>query len=253
MKKYEIEEVCEELEKFDKPKQHLEQHYTPPSLAVEIASYVLNNFPRKNERENVDCHLDLGIGTGILASAVSMTMETEYCLGVDIDIDALLVCRRNYKENLDEYFQLDLICCNVENLEKVIRNDFQFDICVMNPPFGTSTYQKKTNESGIDLKFLQMSMKFSDTIYSLHKSGNEEFLSRSCERQCQSDECVRIDVCGKVRFPIEKIGRRSSRYHGKNDDNDGDDVKRQKNMKNIEVDLIRLLRQRRRMKKKEIN
>ena len=63
--------------------------------------------------------------------------EFSYCLGVDIDENALEIFKRNL-EDFEDCHNINMLQCDVRQLLKLVQhNDHLFDTAIMNPPFGT--------------------------------------------------------------------------------------------------------------------
>ncbi|KAJ0070380.1 hypothetical protein NL108_007714, partial [Boleophthalmus pectinirostris] len=112
---------------------------------------------------------DLGCGCGVLSIGAAV-LEAGFCVGFDIDNDALETFRRNAEEF--EISNLDLVQCDLCSL-KMEAYSSKFDTVIMNPPFGTKHNQ------GIDMKFLKTALTLAkNTVYSLHKTSTREHIKK---------------------------------------------------------------------------
>ncbi|MEM4566402.1 MAG: METTL5 family protein [Archaeoglobaceae archaeon] len=156
--KKEIEIVLEKLEGFENPKLFLEQYVTPSNLAA----FIVTNAKLFGDLETV---VDLGCGTGILA--IASAILGAFAIGVDVDIEALRIARRNAKKLGVE---VEFVACDVKNF-KVKKKC----TVIMNPPFGI---QKRH----ADRAFLEKAFEIAEKIYTIHSAGSEEFVKRTAEK-----------------------------------------------------------------------
>jgi putative methylase len=158
-----------QLEKFDVS---LEQYPIDSNLASEILWNALQN---NDLSEKVV--VDFGCGNGILGvGALLLGAKLVYFL--DKDRDVLKICKENI-ESLD--FK------NFKLINKDILDfDIKVDTVVMNPPFGV---QKRK----ADKDFLEVAMKNSQVIYSVHKIESKNFINQ-----------LVVDYGFEVRNVIEK-------------------------------------------------
>lgn len=167
--------ALEKLEGFQNPKIWLEQYTTPPTLAAEI---VVN----AKLMGDLNFVVDLGCGTGILAIAASMLNAK--ALGVDIDIEALKIARKNaIKFNAN----VDFVACDVKTLAIKAKGL----TTIMNPPFGI----KKRHA---DKPFLIKAMEFSNVIYTMHSAGSERFVKALCNKK------FKITHLWKYKIPLKR-------------------------------------------------
>lgn len=155
----------QDLNGFSKPKIQLEQYETP----AHIASVMLYTIQTQFEGLEGKLVLDAGCGPGQLGLGAALLGA---CLvtAIDIDEDALDIFRDNVEEF--EITNVDTVQCDFLN-SSVYRWENYFDTVLMNPPFGTK------NNSGIDMKFLQMGLSVScDSVYSLHKSTTSSHIQK---------------------------------------------------------------------------
>lgn len=192
MKLKTLQSHLEDAEVFENPKILLEQYATTP----EIAAIMLHEIQTKFGDIDGCSVLDLGCGCGIL-SIGSVMLGASYVLGIDVDEEALEVCRRNLEEF--EIFNVDLlqqdivnICPNSEDISEKLLSK-KFDIVIMNPPFGT-----KKNK-GIDMEFVRTGLMMStNAVYSFHKSSTREHLKKKAQ-----DWGLTIDILGQFKFNVK--------------------------------------------------
>ena len=173
--------TLEKLEGFKNPKIKLEQYVTPPTLAAEI---VVN----AKLMGDLNFIVDLGCGTGILAIA-SCLLKAK-AIGVDIDMDALKIARRNAME-FGVSDRVDFIVCDVERFAINPRSNKNLT-AIMNPPFGIQRRHA-------DRPFLIKAMEISDVIYTMHSAGSEKFVERLCE-----EKGFKMTHLWKFKIPLKK-------------------------------------------------
>ena len=159
MKLKHLENNLQDFKVFSNPKIQLEQYPTTPHLAACLIFTAHNTFDDIQDKTIVD----LGVGCGILTGATCM-MGSGFNICVDIDEDALNVCRTNFN---DFEIGADLIHSNVKDIKNL-----KADTVIMNPPFGTKN-------PGIDYLFLKKAAEISNhAIYSMHKSSTRTFIEK---------------------------------------------------------------------------
>ena len=130
MKLKQLEGLLENLDVFEKPKVHLEQYPTTPH----IASHMLYTIDQTFDDIQGSSVADLGCGCGVLSIGAAI-LGCNYVAGFDIDFDALELAKRNLEDiGVDA---VELIQCDVRNIESVLARGDLFDTVIMNPPFGT--------------------------------------------------------------------------------------------------------------------
>uniref|UniRef100_A0A8R1EEZ4 Methyltransferase-like protein 5 n=1 Tax=Caenorhabditis japonica TaxID=281687 RepID=A0A8R1EEZ4_CAEJA len=78
--------------------------------------------------------VDIGCGCGMLMTSAAALYEPQKVVGVDVDEDALAVCKRNLRRaDVEEICELR----NVDVLDVGVPKNEEFDVAVINPPFGT--------------------------------------------------------------------------------------------------------------------
>lgn len=106
---------------------------------------------------------DLGSGCGALALGAAV-LEAGLVVGFEIDSDAI----ENFQRNLEfhELSNVDVVQCNVLDLDKSGKWEKKFDTVILNPPFGTK------HNAGMDVKFLKIAFLLAKkSVYSLHKTS----------------------------------------------------------------------------------
>ncbi|AGK62065.1 methyltransferase [Archaeoglobus sulfaticallidus PM70-1] len=155
-----LEIELEKVSGFEKPKIHLEQYVTPPSLA----SFIAINARLMGDLVDV---LDLGCGTGMISIACSLLSAR--VVGVDIDMSALKIAKKNAEKfGVD----IDLIRADIKSLW-LKKRDFT---TIMNPPFGIQRRHA-------DRYFILKAFELSEVIYSIHSAGSERFIRKVSEEK----------------------------------------------------------------------
>lgn len=130
MKLKQLEGLLQTLDVFEKPKVHLEQYPTTPH----IASHMLYTIDQTFDDIQGCTVADLGCGCGVLSIGAAI-LGCNYVVGFDIDSDALELAKKNLEEvGVDA---VELIQCDVSNIDSAIARGDLFDTVIMNPPFGT--------------------------------------------------------------------------------------------------------------------
>ncbi len=192
IKKKTLEIMLERLESHPKPSVSLEQYTTSVRVASTIlfmAGYVYQDVVDK-------IVADFGCGTGILAIGAAI-IGAKNVIAFEIDKLALKIARKNSKT------------LNVSNKINWILSDVEFipfkkvDTVLMNPPFGV-----RREGRGRDLLFLKKAMEYSNTVYSLHLSGNKEFIENFVrENDGEVTTIVPMDMEIPPSFPFHKKKR----------------------------------------------
>lgn len=192
MKLNKLEQYLQQVDAFESPKIKLEQYMTPPHIAACMLHTIQSSY---NDVEG-KMIADLGCGTGMLSIA-SLLLGADFCIGFDIDSDAL----STYNANMEEFeFTLyDLVSCNVSSIDEKFHK--KFDTVILNPPFGT-------NNKGIDIEFLKTAINLArNSVYSLHKtSTREHVLSKACRWNVKSKVIaeLRFDLPHSYKFHTKK-------------------------------------------------
>ena len=184
MKLKQLEIALQEVDGFSKPKVKLEQYSTTPHLAacmLHTAEYQFGDISGQFVA-------DLGCGCGILSIGSSLLHST-FCVGMDIDSDALTIFQQNCKEfELDTV--VDILHVDISNIESMFLK--KFDTVVMNPPFGTK-YNK-----GVDMDFLYVASKLAkNAVYSLHKSSTREHVIKKAK-----DFGIKANVVAELKYDL---------------------------------------------------
>jgi predicted RNA methylase len=173
----ELEIKLSKLKKIPKPKEKLEQYNTPERVAIETMFFIEEEIEQliKNPKIKV---LDACAGTGYLGLAFLLFLNNlNYQGEVDIyfiekDKDLIPVLKENVekiKKELDfklNYFTFNEDCLNF--------NEKNFDLILMNPPFGIKQKIK-------DIEFIKKMMtlkKDNGFLVSFHKAETIDFLKK---------------------------------------------------------------------------
>uniref|UniRef100_A0A3B4B5S7 Methyltransferase-like protein 5 n=1 Tax=Periophthalmus magnuspinnatus TaxID=409849 RepID=A0A3B4B5S7_9GOBI len=145
MKLKELESCLQQVDTFETPKVFLEQYPTSPHIAACMLYTIHSTF------DDIEGKLvaDLGCGCGVLSIGAAV-LEAGFCVGFDIDHDALEIFRRNAEEF--EISNLDLVQCDLCSLEMEAYSS-KFDTVIMNPPFGTKHNQELRYDLPASYKF----------------------------------------------------------------------------------------------------
>lgn len=164
IKKKDLISIIQNTESFNNPKIELEQYTIDATSAVDIIYFAGLEFDDITNNIVVD----LGAGTGRLSIA-SAFFSPYVILSIDLDWDALQVLKVNtISLNLQE--KIHPVCSDINNISLLKLNELgNVKITtIMNPPFGVK--KKKA-----DRLFLEKAFSFSDTVYSIHLSGDKTF------------------------------------------------------------------------------
>ena len=130
MKLKQLEGLLQNLNVFEKPKVDLEQYPTTPH----IASHMLYTIDQTFDDIQGSSVADLGCGCGVLSVGAAI-LGSDYVVGFDIDADALELAKQNLDESGVE--RVELVQCDIANIDSMIVRADLFDTVIMNPPFGT--------------------------------------------------------------------------------------------------------------------
>ncbi|KAL4229212.1 Methyltransferase-like protein 5 [Mactra antiquata] len=207
MKLKKLQEYLDDVDVFENPKVKLEQYPTTPHIAACMLHTI---HTRYNDIEDKTI-LDLGCGCGILCIGAVM-LGAKKVIGIDIDDDALEVCRHNIEEfemeNI-EVEQHDIQSLDTKVMERLKGN---IDSVIMNPPFGTKHNQ------GIDMTFVRKGLDIASvSVYTLHKTSTREYIEKKA-----ADWGVEMEVLAELKFNIDN----TLKFH-------------KKQSVDIEVDFIR--------------
>ncbi|KAG8432416.1 hypothetical protein GDO86_016895 [Hymenochirus boettgeri] len=203
MKLKELESCLQNVDVFESPKLLLEQYPTRPHIAA-CMLYTIHNTFNDIEGKVVG---DLGCGCGVLSIGAAM-LGAGFCLGFDIDEDALEIFKTNAEEF--ELANIDMLQCDICSLPtnclvKCV------DTVIMNPPFGTK-------HKGMDMIFLRTALQMArSSVYSLHKTSTREHIKKKA-----AEWKVKIEIIAELRYDLPA----SYKFH-------------KKKSVDIEVDFIR--------------
>lgn len=161
LSKKELEIILSAVRDFNKPKPELEQYATPSDIAAVL---LWTAFMDKNIKDKKVA--DLGCGTGIL-SVGSSILGAKSVIGYDVDKDALGISKENVAWINESKVELGEIKFEESDIKDV---KGEFDTVVMNPPFGVQ-------KEHADKAFLEKAFEIAKVIYSIHKSGSDQFLT----------------------------------------------------------------------------
>ncbi len=199
--KRDLERILSQIEANPLPEAYFEQYTIPSAVAAEVlylAAYVYDDIIDK-------IVLELGCGTARLAIGAVLLGAREV-FGVDIDRNAVKLAQKNAQINGVKE-KTHWIVADIGVIKGA------FDTILQNPPFGV---QRERADRPLITKSLQLS----GTIYSFHKSGdnNRDFIKRFIEEHG-----------GKITniFPVTMEIPRMFKFHTKK-------------KKSIKVDLYRI-------------
>ena len=130
MKLKQLEGFLQNLDVFEKPKLSLEQYPTTPHIAAHML-YTIDQTYDDIQGKSI---ADLGCGCGVLSIGAAI-LDSSYVVGFDIDEDALEIAKQNLEES--GMNTVELVQCDVADIDSVIARGNLFDTVIMNPPFGT--------------------------------------------------------------------------------------------------------------------
>ncbi|MFP4568095.1 MAG: METTL5 family protein [Candidatus Woesearchaeota archaeon] len=154
--------LLQKLKEFEKPKIKLEQYTTNADVAAEL----LWSLNLRGHIQNKTI-IDLGAGTGTLGIG-SLLLGAKKVIFLEKDEDAIKTLKENL-EQLEKEYELpkyEIISSDVTNAEG------EFDLAIMNPPFGTKI--KK-----IDTLFIDIATKLTKNILSIHKTITKEHIQKT--------------------------------------------------------------------------
>ncbi len=190
MKKKKLEIMLQRVRRFENPKAHLEQYFTPASIAADILFLAFSQGDIYGKSL-----ADLGSGTGIF-SIGACVLGAKKVYSVEIDPEAVKILEENLK---------DFGCENVE----IVGTDIKYftgsvDTVIQNPPFGSQNRHA-------DLPFLLKALEIGRVIYTLHNSETREFITRTVQ-----EVDGKITMTREYEFPIPHqfhFHREEIRFH----------------------------------------
>ncbi|KAJ8654703.1 hypothetical protein O0I10_009593 [Lichtheimia ornata] len=194
MKLKEFESILQDCAVFEKPKIQYEQYPTTAHLAARMI-YTADTVYDDIEDKAVG---DFGSGCGILSIA-SFIRGAGYCVGFDIDPDAIRIARENAEAFETE---IDFVWTDLGQ-ENALFDRFKgrLDTVIMNPPFGTKN-------KGIDMVFLKKAVEIANkAVYSLHKTSTREHIMKKAKEwgvQCEVVAEMKFDVPMMYKFHKKK-------------------------------------------------
>ena len=238
MKLKELEWFLQSLDDFPAPKVSLEQYATRPHIASHMLHVIDATFDDIRDKAVAD----LGCGTGML-SVGAAALGAGCVVGVDVDEDALEVCRQNLDENEIENY--DLVKMNVMDAFGYEENDEEDDEDSEDDDDNNSNnrndetdakdspndesikksplvrrYEKyfdtvimnppfgTKRNAGADLAFLRAGISLaSSAVYSLHKTSTRDHVLRKCKQwDCEAKvvATLRYDLPQTYKFHKNK-------------------------------------------------
>lgn len=163
--KRELAIFLSKLSVFEKPNVRLEQYPSDGQVAATLLWQAAINGDIENKHI-----LDFGCGTGILGIG-ALLLGAKKVTFVDIDPSVLKIIEKNFDLVHEEWEietenKWEFINTPVDQLSIDVDEDM---IVIMNPPFGTKLKHA-------DKKFLESAIRYSPTIYSMHKTSTKVFL-----------------------------------------------------------------------------
>ncbi|EGR27479.1 methyltransferase like 5, putative [Ichthyophthirius multifiliis] len=184
------------MDNFDqgeKDKWILEQHLTPPNIAAQCLTQILDI------EEDLETKIigDFGCGTGMLTAGM-IYIGARNVIGFEIDTKYAEISNNGLIEKFEDQSMFDIININLKQWNVKCKI---FDIVVMNPPFGTK-------DEGIDSLFLEKAFQSCNgNVYSMHKSSTRKFLMKKAEQYKYE-----FILLKQIKFPLPK---RFNKYHKK--------------------------------------
>ncbi|KAK3100719.1 hypothetical protein FSP39_024199 [Pinctada imbricata] len=187
-----LEMNLQEIKKFENPKNELEQYMTSPGQAAHTLMAIESQWGDIIERSVAD----LGCGTGMLSIGASI-LGADYVLGVEMDSEAMEICKYNIDNHDYDLSSIDLMAMDVVQLHQhlnfykekqsdkevsekqaVVSNLYKkFDTVIMNPPFGT-----KDESHGIDMIFLETAVAMATcAVYSFHLTSTTRYIKKKAK------------------------------------------------------------------------
>lgn len=193
MKKTELIDTIQHLQGFERPQLQLEQYITDAVATADLLYHIA--FEQQDLMGNLI--VDLGCGSGNLGIAAAL-LGAVHVVAVDIDTEVLKILDQNLHhlelENKFTVIQADIRTIDISSqIHKIFNTQILNQVSdlknpqissnladsssnivtISNPPFGV-------HQKGIDVKFLQAALSFSDIIYSIHLSNpmSREYLTQ---------------------------------------------------------------------------
>ncbi|MDP3734409.1 MAG: METTL5 family protein [Nanoarchaeota archaeon] len=170
------------LKGFTKYTLTLEQYPTPSSIAAEwIWSMALQGEVAGK------VILDAGCGPGILGIGL-LLMGAKKVFFLDSDTNVMEICAHNYQTVKEEYEIGEAVFISND----ISLFDYEVDIVVQNPPFGTK-------QEHADKKFLEKAFTVAPIVYSMHKYSTKNFVEAIAK-----DFQFQITHLWRYQFPIKE-------------------------------------------------
>lgn len=183
MKQRKLEILLEQLQVFESPSSELEQYSTPAPIAARLLNVAFLHGDIAGVRV-----VDLGCGTGILA--IGAALLGGIATGIDSDVRALAIARRNAKAlNVEVAWR----ATSIENFEG------SYDTVIMNPPFGA---QRRSS----DRPFLLKAVSLGSVVYLLHNAVVDGFVRRFLKPHRVTDAIpVALPIAHTFKFHKDEV------------------------------------------------
>lgn len=184
----EIGIIVSQLRGFEHPILHLEQYETDGDAINFFISKVASDIVGRRV-------IDLGCGTGYLSFACALA-GAGFVVGVELDMNALRIALSNLLELRRAGYLCDVlfVCADVRRFH--VRKNF--DVCVMNPPFGI---QKKFS----DRIFLKKAIDVANVVWTFLSRDSEPFVKAFArENLFEISAVFRTKIHIRRRFPFHR-------------------------------------------------
>lgn len=163
MSKKTLVNILSKLKQFENPKIKYEQYITNTDLAGEL---LWNLHMNQNIKEK--SIIDLGCGTGILGIGCIL-LGAKKVTFLDVDKAALKTLKENLQFINDEFEHNTKIKIENKDVTFITKDDYNCDIVVQNPPFGTKN-------AGTDILFVKKAASIAKHVITIHKTSTKKFM-----------------------------------------------------------------------------
>lgn len=185
-----INRLVNQLDSFNVQNISLEQYTLPDSLI----SFILTEISDELKNKTI---IELGSGTGRFSIPIGQFFAKNL-LCIDINYNLI----EDLKLRMNTYnLTIDYLVSSVDFLEFNEKSS-EFDIAIMNPPFGTK-------RRGIDMVFVEKAFSFSKCVISMHKSNLK---SKKLINILAKENSFSMEVIATVEFQLPK----TAAFHKKN-------------------------------------
>ncbi len=159
-----LSRLLSRLQDFKEPKIKLEQYITNSDVASELLwSADMRGFIKGKTI------IDLGAGTGGLGIG-ALLLGAKKVIFLEKDESAIVILKKNIAQVSEEYELPDY---------EIVQGDVseakgEYDMVVMNPPFGTKIKR-------VDTLFLQKAFTLSDVVLTIHKTSTKTYILKTIE------------------------------------------------------------------------